>query len=403
MCSLYVSPHDLQGPQGNLISSHTASVFDPKPWPNKLSYSQIKSGRGCCATDKEDTQFLQRGLPHPAYTSENGYDANNIPYPYRRSQLKESGVRFTPRMIIKHNSGPSVTHADFLNGLFEDKSFLVDVPQKTMKRSGLNQDNSVTIGNNHSASAFYKGSKNASHIVNQTFPSFLQSLITTGYPTNYNLTSNEVSDQLHLRENMDNYTPDSSFQHSSDHFNEPINNLPSKDSLHYTKNIVSNTFESSESEWSQKDSKTYVLPTFNMKSKLATESSAQPLKEYRWENEGLVAGEHMHEDDNYNPKKSLMHTQQPKVKDGHFRSDPKLSTIKPSYDKLRGTLFFPGKRSRYGSSIHKGIRGNFPFIVHLRNVQYHTTVNLSNILMLNQTFFPRMTVEAVKKNIRFHC
>lgn len=372
MCSLYVSPHNLQGSQGNLISSHTASVFDPKPWPNKLSYSQIKSGRGCCATDKEDTQFLQRGLPHPAYTSENGYDATNVLYPYRRSQLKESGVQNTPQTIIKHNSGPSMTHAgqqDFFNGLFEDyKSFLVDVPQKTVKRSGLNQDNSVMIGNYHSASAFYKGSKNASHIVNETLPSFLQSLITTGNPTNYNLNSNEVSDRLYLRENMNNYTPDSGFQHSSDHFNELINNPPSKDSLRYTKNIISNKFEASKSEWGQKHSKSYILPTFNMKSKskLATESSAQPLKEYRWENEGLVAGEHnfMHEDNDYNTKKLLiMHTQQQKVKDGHFRSDHKLSTIKPSYDKLRGTLFFPGKRSRYGSSIHKGIiRGNFPFL-----------------------------------------
>lgn len=366
MCSLYVSPHNLQGQQGNLISSHTASVFDPKPWPNKFSYSQIKSGRGCCATDKEDTQFLQRGLPHPAYMSENGYDANNIPYPYRRSQLKESGVQFTPQMIIKHNSGPSMTNAgqqDFFNGLFEDKSFLVDVPQKTMKRIGLNQDNSVMIGN-HSASAFYKGSKNASHIVNETLPSFLQSLDTTGYPTNYNLNSNEVSDQLYLRENMDNYTPDSGFQHSSDQL---IINLPSNDSSRYTKNIISNKFEASKSEWDQKHSKSYILPTFNMKSKskLATESSTQSLKEYRWENEGLVAGEHnfMHEDNDYNPKKLLKHTQQQKVKDGHFRSDHKLSTIKPSYDKLRGTLFFPGKRSRYGSSIHKGIiRGNFPFL-----------------------------------------
>lgn len=365
MCSLYVPPHNLQGPQGNLISSHAASVFEPKPWPNKLFYNQIKPGRGCCAADKEVTQFLQRGLPHPAYTSERGYDATNVPYPYRRTQLKESGVQFTPqKTIIKHNSGPSMTHAgqqDFFDGLFEDyKSFLVDVPQKTMKRSGLNQDNYVI-------SPFYKGSKNASHIVNETLPSFLQSLITTTNPTNYNLNSNEVSDQLYLRENLANYTPDSGFQHSSDHFNELINNLPSKDSLLYTKNIISNKSETSKSEWGQKHSKSYILPTFNMKSKskLAPESSAQPLREFRWKNEGLVAGEHnfMHEDD-YNPKKlPIMHTQQQKeVEDGHFRSDHKLSTIKPSYDKLRGTLFFPGKRSRYGSSIHKGIiRGNFPF------------------------------------------
>ncbi|XP_051730748.1 uncharacterized protein LOC127502163 [Ctenopharyngodon idella] len=344
------------GPQGNLISSHAASVFEPKPWPNKLSYNQIKPDRGCCAADKEVTQFL---LPHPAYTSERGYDATNVPYPYRRTQLKESGVQFTPqKTIIKHNSGPSMTHAgqqDFFDGLFEDyKSFLVDVPQKTMKRSGLNQDNYVI-------SPFYKGSKNASHIVNETLPSFLQSLITTTNPTNYNLNSNEVSDQLYLRENLANYTPDSGFQHSSDHFNELINNLPSKDSLLYTKNIISNKSETSKSEWGQKHLKSYILPTFNMKSKskLAPESSAQPLGEFRWKNEGLVAGEHnfMHEDNDYNPKKlPIMHTQQQKeVEDGHFRSDHKLSTIKPSYDKLRGTLFFPGKRSRYGSSIHKGI------------------------------------------------
>ncbi len=104
------------------------------------------------------------------------------------------------------------------------------------------------------------------------------------------------------------------------------------------------------------------------KNKLDTESSTQPFKEYGLEKVGLlpVADEQnnsMHEKDYYNPKKlSVFHTRQ------HFLSDHKLLAVKPSYDKLRGTLFFPGSRSRYGSSIHKGIiRGNFPL---LNYVQY---------------------------------
>ncbi len=96
------------------------------------------------------------------------------------------------------------------------------------------------------------------------------------------------------------------------------------------------------------------------KNKLDTESSAQPFKEYGLEKVGLlpVADEQnnfMHEDDDYNPKKlEFLHThQQKEVEDGHFLSDHKLLEVKPSYDKLRGTLFFPGSRSRYGSSVHK--------------------------------------------------
>ncbi|KAK2883503.1 hypothetical protein Q8A67_017140 [Cirrhinus molitorella] len=352
----------VKGLQGNLISSQTASAFDPKPWPNKFPY---------------ETQFLQRGLPHSGYpssnqdrtASEDGFHASNIPYPHRRTQLfKESGVQFTPQTIIKHHSGSSMTHAGQQNafGLFDDyRNFLVDIPQKTpMKRSGQNKDNYVMIGDDNSALAFYSGSKNATHVVNETLPSILQSVIAISHPTNYNPNSNEVSDQLFLSENKDHFTPDDGFQHSPDHFNELINNLSIKDSSLNTENIISNTVEASKSERGQKHLESYILPTFNMKykNKLATESSAQSFKEYRLEKQGLlhVADEQngfMHEDGDYNPKKfAFLHSQQHKeVEDEDFLSDHKLLAIKPSYDKLRGTLFFPGSRSRYGSSIHKGI------------------------------------------------
>ncbi|XP_058611390.1 uncharacterized protein LOC131526824 isoform X2 [Onychostoma macrolepis] len=330
-----------KGPEfGNLISSQAASVFDPKPWANKLPH---------------ETQFVQRGLPHSAYpssnlgrkTSEDSYHASNIPYPHRRTQLfKESG---------QQNS---------FNGLFEDyRSFLVDPPQKTsMKRSDQNHDNSRMIGDDSSASAFYRGSKHASHVINETLPSILQSVIAISNPTNYNPNSSEVSDQLFLREYMDHYTPDSGFQHSPDRFNELINNLSTKDPLLYTGNISSNKLEAGKIERGQKHLESYILPTFNVKYKnrLDTESSAQPFKEYGLDLLPVEDEQNnfMHEDDDNNPKKlSFLHThQQKEVEDGHFLSEHKLLAVKPSYDKLRGTLFFPGSRSRYGSSIHKGIR-----------------------------------------------
>lgn len=333
---------------------------------------------------------MQRGLPrsYPSSqlgrkTSEDRYHASNIPNPQRRTQsFKESGVRFKPQMIIKHRSGPSMTRAGQQNsfdGLFEDnRSFLVDMPQKTsMKRSGQNQDNSKMIGDDSSASAFNRGSKHASHVINETLPSILQSVIAISNPTNYNPNSNEVSDLLFQREYMDHYTPDSGFQHSPDHFNELINNLSTKDNLLNTGNIISNKLEAGKIERAQKHLESYIHTTFNMKykNKLDTKSGAQPFKEYGLEKVGLlpVADEQnyfMHEDDDYNPKKlAVLHTRRQKeVEDGHFLSDHKLLAVKPSYDKLRGTLFFPGSRSRYGSSIHKGIiRGNFPL---LNYVQY---------------------------------
>ncbi|XP_016358980.1 uncharacterized protein LOC107701484 isoform X2 [Sinocyclocheilus anshuiensis] len=354
----------VNGLQGNLINSHAASVFDPKPWPNDLPY---EPGRGCCSTDEEETQFLQRGLTHHAdpssnqgrKTSEHNYHASNIPYPHRHAQLfKQSSVQFNPQTIIKHSSGPSMTPAGQQNsfdGLFKDyRSFLVDVPQKSpMKRTGQNQDSSVMIGDDSSASAFYRGSKNASHVINETLPSILYSLIAISNPTNYNPNSNKVSDQLFLKEYMDHYTPDGDFQHSPDHFNELINNPSTKDSSLYTENIISKKHEASEGERGQKHLESYIL---------ATESSAQPFKEHGLEKVGLlnVVGEHnnfIHEDDDDNSKKlAFLHTQQQKEgEDGHFLSDHNLLAVKPSYDKLRGTLFFPGSRSRYGSSIHKGI------------------------------------------------
>ncbi|XP_050994002.1 uncharacterized protein LOC127182646 isoform X2 [Labeo rohita] len=343
---------DTTGLQGNLISSQTASVFDPKPWP-KLPY---------------ELQFLQRGLPHSAYpslnqgrtTSEDNYHTSNIPYPHRRTQLfKEPGVQFNPEAIIKHHSDPSMTHAGQQNSFEDYRNFLVDVPQKTpMIRSGQNQGNSVMIGDDSSALAFYRGLKNALHVVNETLPSILQSLIAISHATNYNPKSNEETDQLFLREYMDDYTPDSGFQHFPDHFNELVNNPSTKDSSLYTKNIISNTAEASK----KKHLESYILPTFDMKykNKLASESSVEPFKEYELEKIGLlhIADKHnsfMHEDDDFNPK-NLSHSQQQKeVNDGHILSNNKLLTVKPSYDKLRGTLFFPGSRSRYGSSVHKGI------------------------------------------------
>ncbi len=266
-------------------------------------------------------------------TSEDSYHASNIPYPHRRTQpFKESGVKFTPQTIIKHGSGPSMTRAGQQNsfdGLSEDyRSFLVNLPQKiSMKRSGQNHDNSKMIGDDSSASAFYRGSKHASHVINETLPSILQSVIAISNPTNYSPNSNEVSDQLFLREYMDHYTPDSSFQHSPDHFNELINNLSTKDPLLYTGNIISNKLEAGKIERGQKHLEICILPTFNMKykNKLDTESSAQPFKEYGLEKVGLlpVADEQnnfMHEDDDYNPKKlEFLHTHQQKVvEDGIF-------------------------------------------------------------------------------------
>uniref|UniRef100_A0A8C2GU16 ZP domain-containing protein n=1 Tax=Cyprinus carpio TaxID=7962 RepID=A0A8C2GU16_CYPCA len=350
---------DVNGLRGNLMSSHAASVFDPKPY---------EPGRGCCSTDEVGTRFLQRELPHRTdpssnqgrKTSEHSYHASNIPDPHRHDQLlKQSGVQFNPQTIIKHSSGPSMTPAagqqSSFDGLFKDyKSSLDDAPQKTpMKRSGQNQDNSVMIGDDSSASAFYRGSKNALLVINETLPSILYSLIAISNPTNYNPNSNELSDQLFLKGYMDSYTPYGDFQHSPDPFNELINNPSTKDSSLYTENIISKKLESSESEQGQKHLESHIL---------ATESSAQPLKEHGLEKVGLlnVVGEHsnfMHEDDDDNSKKlAFLQTQQQKeADDGRFPSDPKLLAVKPSYDKLRGTLFFPGSRSRYGSSIHKGI------------------------------------------------
>ncbi len=256
------------------------------------------------------------------------------------------------------------------------RSVLVDLPQKTsMKRSGQNHDNSRMIGDDSSASAFNRGSKHASHVINETLPSILQSVIAISNPTNYNPNSNEVSDQIFQREYMDRYTPDSGFQHSPDNLNELINNLSTKDNLLYAGNIISNKLEAGKIGRAQKHLESYIHPTFNMKykNKLDTESSTQPFKEYGLEKVGLlpVADEQnnfMHEDDYYNPKKlSVLHTRQ------HFLSDHKLLAVKPSYDKLRGTLFFPGSRSRYGSSIHKGIiRGNFTLLnyAHYNYVTY---------------------------------
>ncbi|XP_026089450.1 uncharacterized protein LOC113063351 isoform X1 [Carassius auratus] len=345
---------DTAGVNGNLISSHTASVFDPKPWPNNLPSEPV---RDCCSTDK--TPFLQRGLPHRAdpssnqgrKTSEQRPHASNIPDPH------QPGAGFNPQTILKPT--PSVTPAagqqNSVDGLFKDyKSFLVGIPQKTpKKRSGQKQDHFVMIADDGSASAFYRGSKNASLVMNETLPSILYSLIAISNPTNYNPNSNEVSDQLFLKDYMDNYSPDDDFQHSPDHLNELINNPSTKDSSLYTENIISKKLEASRSEWGQKHLQSHIL---------ATESSAQPFKKHGLEKVGFlnVVGEQnnlMCEDYNDNSKKlSFLHTQQQKeVDDGRILCDHKLLAVKSSYDKLRGTLFFPGSRSRYGSSIHKGI------------------------------------------------
>ncbi|XP_043092599.1 uncharacterized protein LOC122342663 [Puntigrus tetrazona] len=334
------------GLQGNSSSSQTASVFDPKPWPNELPH---------------ETQFAQRGLPHPTYPSSN-QDRKTSEVRYQTSGVsKESGVKLAPQQILNHSSSPPVTHAGQQNAFEDHGSVLVELPQETsMKRSGQN-NNSRMSGDDSSASAFYRGSKHTSHIINETLPSILQSVIAITNPTNYSPNSDEVSDRLFLREYTDHYAPDSGFEHSPDHFNELINNLSTRDPLLYTDSIIPDKLEGKTKD-GQKHLESYTLPTFDMKYKnnVDTESSARSFKEHGLEKLDLlpIANERntfVHDD--YNPQKLafLQTHQQKEAEDERLLSDRKLLVVKPSYDKLRGTLFFPGSRSRYGPSIHKGI------------------------------------------------
>lgn len=342
--SLFLSLKDLKRPQENLISSHTASVFKPNPWPNKPS-------RSYAVTDKENTQHLQRGVPHAAYyssnqakkTSEHSYHGNDISHQHRRASQPEKSVSQT--------------------GLFKEyKSSLVDIPQKTpVKRSG-SQENWVLTGDDSPGNDFNKTSKNAPSVTDD-FPDFLQSSIPrswiTSNPADYNLNDNGMNDRLYLKQYMDRYTTDSSLQHSLDInalFNSHTNKTQNPAAIDNNKNIFHKRTAGLTNQ-GQKQLGRYILPTFNINREPF--ESNKPFKKYEVVNNGLQmhhAGKYnnfMHED--YSAKKLSKLLQRQEDKDSDFLPFKNKPVILKSSKNQRQTFFKGGGTNRYGPSVHDGI------------------------------------------------